>query len=334
MQRHQKMSLLLLCVIALASVFIACSIGSVQLPFIDSLKMLFGVESSNPTHNNIFYQLRLPRVLAAFIVGGLLALAGVLMQVLLKNPLADPYVMGISGGAAFGALIALYFNLGPEIGYLLAASGALLSIVLVFLIAHGEGNWSASQLLLTGIVLAAGWGALISLLLAISPAKPLRSMMFWLMGDLSFAKHIGFASFILVTVTCICFALARALNVLAQSDTDAALLGIDVVQIRRLIFILSALLTATAVIIGGTIGFIGLIIPHLLRLWKTGDHRWLVPASVLAGGSLLTLADTTARTILAPQQLPVGALMAIIGVPLFLILIRQSNRHVGLRVAR
>jgi len=127
-------------------------------------------------------------------------------------------------------------------------------------------------------------------------------------------------------VTCICFALARALNVLAQSDTDAALLGIDVVQIRRLIFILSALLTATAVIIGGTIGFIGLIIPHLLRLWKTGDHRWLVPASVLAGGSLLTIADTTARTILAPQQLPVGALMAIIGVPLFLLLIRQSNR--------
>ena len=150
--------------------------------------------------------------------------------------------------------------------------------------------------------------------------------MFWLMGDLSFASHILFPSIILISATCLCFALARALNVLAQSDTDAALLGINIVQTRRLIFLLSAILTATAVVIGGTIGFIGLIIPHLLRLWRTGDHRWLVPASVLAGGSLLTLADTAARTILAPQQLPVGALMAVIGVPLFLILIKRNHK--------
>ena len=231
MQKNHKISLLLLCIIALLAVFVSTAMGSVPLPLMETVRMLIGFESSNPTHNNIFYELRLPRVLAAFIVGGLLALAGVLMQVLLKNPLADPYVMGISGGAAFGALIALYFNLGSEIGYLFAASGALLSIILVFLIAHGEGSWSASQLLLTGIVLAAGWGALISLLLAISPAKPLRSMMFWLMGDLSFAKHIGFASFVLLCVTCICFALARSLNVLAQNDTDAALLGLSLIHI-------------------------------------------------------------------------------------------------------
>lgn len=326
MQSTHKTSLFLLIVITIICIFISCTLGSVNLPWQESFKMFFGVASETQTHTDIFYQIRLPRVLAAFVVGGLLALAGVLMQVLLKNPLADPYVMGISGGAAFGALLALYFNLGPEIAYILAAAGALLSIALVFIIAHGEGNWSASQLLLTGIVLAAGWGALISLLLAISPAKPLRSMMFWLMGDLSFSNHIGFAAILLIAVTAICFTLARALNILAQSDTDAALLGIDVVLIRRVIFILSALLTSTAVIIGGTIGFVGLIIPHLLRLWKTGDHRWLVPASVLAGGSLLTIADTGARTLLAPQQLPVGAIMAIFGVPLFLFLIKRSQK--------
>lgn len=326
MQTTHKTSLVLLLALAVLCILFCVSIGSVNLPLTDTFKMLFGMQSDLETHNDIFYQLRLPRVLAAFTVGGLLALAGVLMQVLLKNPLADPYVMGISGGAAFGALLGLYFNLGPEVGYLLAACGALLSIVLVFLIAHGEGNWSASQLLLTGIVLAAGWGALISLILAISPAKPLRSMMFWLMGDLSFSNHIGFATFVLVSVTIVCYALARALNLLAQSDTDAALLGIDVTMVRRIIFVLSAILTATAVIIGGTIGFVGLIVPHLLRLWKTGDHRWLVPASVLTGGCILSLADTAARTLLAPQQLPVGAVTAILGVPLFLYLIKRSSR--------
>jgi len=324
MQNSLKTSLILLFLVSAMSILVACSLGSVKLPFIETCKMLLGVASDTETYNNIFYQLRLPRVFAAFIVGGLLALAGVLMQVLLKNPLADPYIMGISGGAAFGALVALYFNLNPNLAYLFAGAGALLSILLVFLIAHGEGQWSASQLLLTGIILAAGWGALISLLLAMSPAKPLRSMMFWLMGDLSYNQHVGFAAILLLFVTIISFTLARALNILAQNDTDAALLGVDVTLLRRIIFLLSAFLTATAVIIGGTIGFIGLIIPHLLRLWKTGDHRWLVPASVLAGGSLLVMADTAARTLFAPQQLPVGALMAIIGVPLFLILIKRN----------
>ena len=151
-------------------------------------------------------------------------------------------------------------------------------------------------------------------------------MLFWLMGDLSFARHAMPALILLIAATFFCYLMARPLNVLAQGDEDAALLGLEVTSTRRLIFIIAALLTATAVILGGTIGFVGLIVPHLLRLWKTGDHRWLVPASVLAGGSLLVVADTIARTVLAPQQLPVGALMALIGVPLFLILIRNQRQ--------
>ena len=266
----------------------------------------------------------MPRVLSAFAIGGLLALSGVLMQVLLRNPLADPYIMGISGGAALGALIGLYFNLGASLGYLLASCGALISIFLVFIIARGDSQWSSNRLLLTGIVLAAGWGALITLILSISPAKPLKNMLYWLMGDLSFAHNYLPALLLLLLATIFCFLIARPLNILAQGDTDAALLGLDVTLLRKVIFILAAMLTTTAVILGGTIGFVGLIIPHILRLWKTGDHRWLVPASVLTGGSLLTIADTTARTIIAPQQLPVGAIMALIGVPLFLWLIRRQ----------
>jgi iron complex transport system permease protein len=145
------------------------------------------------------------------------------------------------------------------------------------------------------------------------------------MGDLSFAKHVTPALILLVLTTGFCYLLARPMNLLAQGDNDAALLGLDVSKSRRIIFVIAAVLTATAVMLGGTIGFVGLIVPHLLRLWKTGDHRWLVPASVLGGGSLLVLADTAARTLLAPQQLPVGALMALIGVPLFLILIRKQG---------
>lgn len=314
---------LLLIAIALISIVFGLSTGSVSVSLLDTIKTLLHSGEMTESSYAIIHNIRLPRVLSAFAIGGLLALSGVLMQVLLRNPLADPYIMGISGGAALGALIGLYFNLGPSIGYVFASCGALISIGLVFIIARGESEWSSNRLLLTGIVLAAGWGALISLILSISPAKPLKNMLYWLMGDLSFAHSFLPALILLFFASLFCFLIARPLNILAQGDTDAALLGLDVALIRKIIFLLAALLTTTAVILGGTIGFVGLIIPHILRIWKTGDHRWLVPASVLAGGSLLTIADTAARTIIAPQQLPVGAIMALIGVPLFLYLIRR-----------
>ena len=315
---------LLLVLLSVVCIIFSLSFGSVSLSFSETLGALFNSASANQTSTEIIQSIRLPRVLSAFAIGGLLALSGVLMQVLLRNPLADPYIMGISGGAALGALIGLYFNLGATVGYLLASCGALISIFLVFMIARGDSQWSSNRLLLTGIVLAAGWGALITLILSISPAKPLKNMLYWLMGDLSFAHNFLPALLLLLLATVFCFLIARPLNILAQGDTDAALLGLDVTLLRKIIFILAAILTTTAVILGGTIGFVGLIIPHILRLWKTGDHRWLVPASVLTGGSLLTIADTTARTIIAPQQLPVGAIMALIGVPLFLWLIRRQ----------
>ncbi len=323
MFKHYAPATLFLVALSLACIFFSLSTGSVSVSFIDTFKALMHSNSIDETSSEIIQNIRLPRVLSAFAIGGLLALSGVLMQVLLRNPLADPYIMGISGGAALGALIGLYFNLGATLGYLLASAGALISIALVFIIARGESQWSSNKLLLTGIVLAAGWGALITLILSISPAKPLKNMLYWLMGDLSFAHSFLPALLLLLCATVFCFFIARPMNILAQGDTDAKLLGLDVPLLRKIIFILAAMLTTTAVILGGTIGFVGLIIPHILRLWKTGDHRWLVPASVLAGGSLLCIADTAARTLIAPQQLPVGAIMALIGVPLFLYLIRR-----------
>jgi len=199
-----------------------------------------------------------------------------------------------------------------------AFGGALLSMLLVFALAHGSGSWSSHRLLLTGIVVAAGWGALIGFLLAASPDQQLRGMLFWLMGDLSFAgtPHAGAA--VLLGALVVVIALGRPLNILTHGAQTAAALGVPVPALRRLIYVLASLLTATAVTLAGNIGFVGLIVPHMLRLLGQRDHRILLPAAALLGGSLLVVADTLARSLFAPRQLPVGILTALIGVPLFL----------------
>ncbi len=266
----------------------------------------------------------MPRALAAFGTGASLALAGVLMQVLLRNPLADPYILGTSGGAAVAALTAMIVGAGAVWIDLSAFAGALGSTLLVFLIARQRGNWTPGRLLLTGVVVAAGWGALISLILATSPEANLRGILFWLMGDFAFATNpapsLVAAAFALV----VGLALAKSLNVLATGDHQATLLGLRVRPVRIAIYLISALLTAVAVTTAGTVGFIGLVVPHLIRLISGADHRALLPSAALAGGSLLVIADTVARTVIAPRQLPVGAITAMIGVPLFLFLLGQT----------
>jgi iron complex transport system permease protein len=274
---------------------------------------------------SLVLELRLPRALSAFAVGSLLSLAGALMQVLLRNPLADPYILGISGGAAVAALLSMLLGLGS--GWLMgnAFLGALVSMALVFGLAHGRGSWSPLRLLLTGVVVAAGWGAFISFILAVATERELPGMLFWLMGDLSQPVTpwwgLGVTAFGLLA----CLPLARDLNVLARGELSASTLGVSVGRLRLWLYLLAGLLTATAVTLAGSIGFVGLVIPHLLRLIGLTDHRHLLPAAVLAGGSLLLLADTLARTVLAPQQLPVGVITALLGVPIFLVLLHRRD---------
>lgn len=316
--------LILLCLAALVAVVLALLVGSVPITPSD-LAALF--DGGGGLGRDIVLELRLPRALAAFAVGGLLALAGVQMQVLLGNPLADPYVLGLSGGAAVGALLAL---LAGGAGVLVgggALGGALASVVLVFGLAHGRGIWSPTRLLLTGVVVAAGWGAAISFLLAVAPQQNLPGMIFWLMGDLSHAHQALPALAILVMGLLLALPQARQLNLLARGEQQAAVLGVSVAPLRLQLYLSASLLTAVAVTLGGSIGFVGLVVPHMLRLWSGGDHRLLLPASVLAGGTLLLLADTLARTIIAPQQLPVGVLTALVGVPLFLYLLQRGYRQ-------
>lgn len=275
--------------------------------------------------HSLVFELRLPRLLSAFAVGALLALAGALMQTLLRNPLADPYVLGISGGAAVGALGTMLLGLG---GLWLSGgsfAGALLSMLLVFSLAHGRGSWTATRLLLTGVIVAAGWGALISFILAISPDANLRGMLFWLMGDFSHAGTPGLAWLVMLLGLALCLPWARDLTLLGRGELQAQSLGVNVGRLRWGIYFLASLLTAVAVTQAGSIGFVGLVVPHLIRLALGNDQRLLLPASALLGGTLLVCADTLARTALAPQQLPVGVITAFLGVPLFLYLLRRSR---------
>lgn len=266
---------------------------------------------------------RVDRAFAAFVVGGLLALAGALMQLLLRNPLADPFVLGTSGGASAGVLLALLLGWSDIGRHLAAFLGALASIVLVFGLA--ARRFEPLRLLLTGVVVAAGWGALVSLGVSLTPDRQLPGLMFWLMGELAEGSDHRVGLLVLALGLAVALLAARALDLLRLGDAQAALLGLPVRTLRLGLYFLAAALTATAVALAGSIGFVGLVVPHLLRLAGFRQHAWLLPGAVLAGGGMLVLAGTLARTVAAPIQLPLGALTALLGVPLFLWLLRRSQ---------
>ena len=315
--------IVVLALLALTALYAALSLGSVTLGPLEILDALTG--SGSNAHRMLVNDLRMPRALAAFATGGLLACAGVLIQVLLRNPLADPYILGVSGGASVGALLAMLAGAGTALTGSAAFTGAFFSTLLVFTLAHGPGGWTPTRLLLTGIVIAAGWGAIISLLLTIGPDSSLRGMLYWLMGDLSYASHFKIALAVLVLGVLLIFPFARQLNLLARGENQARLLGVSVRPLTIGIYFVASLFTATAVMHGGNIGFVGLVVPHMLRLTGGSDHRLLIPGSALAGGALLVAADTLARTLAAPRQLPVGVVTALIGVPLFLYLLTRTR---------
>ena len=322
MKRPIKLTLLLL-LAAPVCIVIALLIGSIDITPQAFLQVLSGEDTG--TTATVLHELRLPRALTAFAVGGLLALSGTLLQVLLRNPLADPYILGVSGGAGAAALASILFGLSGVWITGNAFAGSLLSMFLVFSLSRGEGPWTQTRLLLTGIVTAAGWAACISFLLVISPQGSVQGMLFWLMGDLSLAQQPGLGNILLIFGLAVSFALARALNLLARGELSAAALGENPNRIRVIVYFLASLLTAGAVTLAGSIGFVGLIIPHALRLLGVTDHRWLLPNAVLLGGSFLVLADTLARTVLAPMQLPVGIITAFLGVPVFLYLLAYTR---------
>ena len=313
-----------LLIFSAASILFSLLSGSVDITLAEIAGSILSAETN--LNSQVLHQIRVPRTLAAFVTGGLLALSGAIMQVLLRNPLADPYILGISGGAAVGALSAIL--LGAS-GFWLsnaAFAGALFSIFLVFGIANKFGDWSVTRLLLTGVVVSAGWGAVINILLTTSSTNNVQSMLFWLMGDLS-QSRVNLAHYLLLIAGLAGgLLLSRSLNVLIRGELLAVSLGVNVQALRLLLFFSASVFTATAVTIAGSVGFVGLIVPHMLRLLGARDHRFLIPSCILLGGSFLVLADSLARTIVAPQQLPVGVVTAVIGVPAFILILRSTIR--------
>jgi iron complex transport system permease protein len=317
------MAILLLC--AFASLLVAGMTGSIAIPLADMPaalgELLHGQSASLAA---TLLDLRASRALTAFVTGAALSLAGVMMQALLRNPLADPYVLGISAGASVGALGALMFMCAAWMVDASAFAGAVIISMILYLLARRDlrGGTAAeggtALLLLTGVILQCACVAVVTLMLSIAPESRLRTMVFWMIGDLAGAPVRWLPWVVLAGAMLFALRSARSMNVMALHAEAAATLGIKVGPLRKGLFFCSGLLTASAVTSAGSIGFVGLIVPHACRFAVGPDHRVLIPAAALAGGTFLVLADTLARTALAPQQLPVGVVTALIGTPVFL----------------
>ena len=321
--RYQRLTIAVLLVFSIAALGLSLLIGSVSIVWNDLISFFRSGTVSMTTM--VVLELRLPRAFSAFVVGSSLAVAGVMMQVLLRNPLADPYVLGVSGGSAAFALIVMLLGFPFSAVPIAATMGAGFSIVLLILLARTSGDWGSSRLLLTGIVLASGWGALIGFFLSLGEANQIQGMLFWLMGDLR-PEWPGFIRvLVLLAVLIAGFIVARDLDLLLEGDLRARSLGLNTSALRLIILLAASLLTAASVTLAGPVGFIGLVVPHMMRLIIGSRHRLLIPVSALAGGTLLLIAEMIARTIIAPQQLPVGVITSFIGVPVFLYLLRRRG---------
>lgn len=317
-----------LTVATLTSVLLGVRLGSVPLSTAEVLGALGG--DADPVVRDIVVRLRLPRVLLGVLVGGGLAISGATFQALLRNPLAEPYILGISGGASVGAVLVLAFGwvaAGSWALPLAAFAGALVAIGLVFRVATATGRaMDVRVLLLAGVVVAAFFSACIAFILSISPARTVQSAVLWIMGSLAGATWRGVLLTAVYTTPAVLLmiGLARPLNLLSIGEETAHHLGADVERVKRASLAVAALITASGVAVAGVIGFVGLIVPHAVRLLVGSDHRALLPLSFLAGAAFLTLADLAARLTLAPTEIPIGVITAFIGVPFFLVLLRRS----------
>ncbi|HSW31247.1 MAG TPA: iron ABC transporter permease [Longimicrobiales bacterium] len=311
-----------------AAVVLGVRFGPVHLTTGEVLAALAG--GGPEWQRQIVVELRLPRLLLGALVGGGLALAGATFQALLRNPLAEPYILGISGGASVGAVLVLALGLAGATSWALplaALAGALLAIALVFRVATASGrNLDVRVLLLAGVVVAAFFSACVAFILSVSEARTVQGAVLWIMGSLAGASwaSVGVTAGYTLPAAALLLTLARPLNLMAIGEETAHYLGADVEKVKRTALALAALLTAAGVAVAGVIGFVGLVVPHAIRLLVGSDHRALLPLSFLGGATFLVLSDIVAQLVLAPTQVPVGVITAFVGVPLFLVLLRRS----------
>ncbi len=325
-QRNLRITLLALAPILAG--LLGLFVGSESYSPAEVISALFGGEDS--TARSIVLQLRAPRILLGILIGGGLSMSGAVFQALLRNPLAEPYILGVSGGAAVGAVTVLALGLtvlGSWLLPLAAFAGALLAIFLVFQVATASGQaLDVRVLLLAGVVVGAFFSAVIAFLLSVSDAETIRSAVLWMMGSLAGAGWTDVAVAAVYTLPCtlLLIGLSRAFNAISVGEETALYLGFEVERVKKVAFAVASLITAAGVAVAGIIGFVGLVIPHALRLVVGSDHRVLLPLSFLTGAAFLTLADAVARVVLAPVEIPIGVVTAFVGVPVFLVLLRRK----------
>lgn len=302
-------------------------VGPASISVPDLWRAATGSGGDSPART-ILFSVRLPRVTAALLVGGTLAVSGALFQALLRNPLAEPYLLGVSSGAALGAVGAIVLGVARLDSWILPAAaliGALVAIVIVFRVAWIVNRLDTRVLLLAGVVSSAFFSACVLLLLTFARAETLQSAFFWTLGS------VGQVSWRMTTVLAAwgvpgvagAILMSRHLDLLSLGEETAASLGTEVERVKWMAYGLASLLAAVAVSVAGIIGFVGLVVPHAVRLTWGGDHRGLVPLSFLVGGAALILADAAGRTVAAPLEIPVGVITAVLGVPVFLVLLRR-----------
>lgn len=290
-------------------------------------RMFDQAAGSDSVVDMILFRIRLPRVALGILAGASLSVAGAVLQALLRNPLAEPYVLGISSGAALGAILSLiWLEVFPWARPLSAFAGAMATTLVVYGLSRGKAGMTTERLILAGVIVATFLWAVIALLLATWPDPRLRGLMFWLMGSVSGGGEglLGLLAPALTLTLVGAYACARWLNLLLVGEEDARLLGVNVERVKTIAYVLASLLAGVTVSVTGAIGFVGLIVPHLVRLRWGSDNRLVIPAAALMGAIVIVAADTLARTVIAPRELPVGAVTALIGAPLFVYLLRKA----------
>ena len=318
-------ALILLLVLTLLS---ATFLGSEKLPLLETLKSFFdGGNQLSPQQTAILFDVRLPRIFLGAATGACLAAAGASFQSLLRNPLAEPYLLGVSNGAALGTMLALTFFGAFELARpVMAFAGASAATFAVYQFARSRSGMNTERLVLSGVIVTTFLSSIIVLLTTLLDAARLRSFTFWLLGDLSQASKNSFypAIFAAIAGTIILTTTARSLNLMMLGERDAFDFGVEVGKTRIIVFAAASALVGTAVASSGSVGYVGLIVPHLVRLTVGSDNRLVIPFSAIAGAAFVVLADTVARTAIAPRELPVGAITALIGAPLFIYLLRRN----------
>jgi iron complex transport system permease protein len=321
-------TIIILSIILVATLLIGIISGSSQFGLKEVWHLITGQTSETSVLGTIIWQIRLPRALMAALVGGTLSLGGLIFQALLRNPLAEPYILGISGGAAIGAIVGILMGLARFPGVTLTAFiGSMGTLAVILFMSSGRAVMKKDALLLSGVMVNAFCSAVIMFLVSITQDARLHNIIFWLMGDLG---QLGFKQVLILTLTLspffiIVFALAHQMNLLLMGKDIARTMGVNVEKVSLLLLIISSFIVSTTVSYCGLIGFVGLVMPHLLRLLLGPDHRILIPACLLGGGAYLVTCDILARVLPQQGEMPAGVITALIGAPLFILLLRRAN---------